>query len=137
MGHINPEAPWDHIGALDPSRVEVHRTGWMLPSSHLILRESPQSAAQRVLREQLEIENLELSEPKVVSEVYRPRRFPKLPEHWDIELIFKGRLGKNEVPAPRAWTELKFIDLRVTSKTDIARSHEDILEYAGLKFGQM
>src|SRR5256885_14320646 len=39
MGHMNPEAPWDHLGALDPSRVEVHSRGWMLPSSHLIFQE--------------------------------------------------------------------------------------------------
>src|SRR2546428_546609 len=54
MGHMNPKAPWDHIGALDPSRVEAHSHGWMLPSSHLIFRESPDDAARRVAREQLE-----------------------------------------------------------------------------------
>jgi len=55
MGHLNPEAPWDHLGALDSSRIEIHSKGWMLPSSHLIVYESPQDAAKRILREQLEI----------------------------------------------------------------------------------
>src|SRR3989442_4075768 len=50
MGHMNPKAPWDHIGALDPSRVEAHSRGWMLPSSHLIFLESPDEAARRIAR---------------------------------------------------------------------------------------
>lgn len=45
MGRINKRAPWDHIGALDPGRVERHSKSWMLPSSHLIFGESPQDAA--------------------------------------------------------------------------------------------
>src|SRR6266508_4519593 len=58
MGHMNPEAPWDHIGALDPKRVEVHSRGWMLPSSHLIFLESPEDAARRLAREQLDLPDL-------------------------------------------------------------------------------
>src|SRR5467141_3383829 len=82
MGHMNPDAPWDHIGALDSSRVEVHSRGWMLPSSHLIFQET---AA--------------------------------------------------DVPHPAAWAELAFVDLRRTAKSEIARSHEDVIESAGLQFG--
>jgi hypothetical protein len=55
MGHLDPNAPWDHIGALDKSRVEVHSKGWMLPSSHLIFGESPQTSATRIASEQLEL----------------------------------------------------------------------------------
>src|ERR1700693_1648788 len=53
MGKLDPEAPWDHLGALDPKRIELHRSGWMLPSSHLIVHESPKSAAERIVKEQL------------------------------------------------------------------------------------
>src|SRR5579862_4430146 len=76
MGRLNPDAPWDHIGALDAPRMAVHSKGWMLPSSHLILYESPHDAARRILHEQLNLDEIELSEPKVVSEVYIPKRFP-------------------------------------------------------------
>ncbi len=54
MGKIDKNANWDHIGALDPKRVERLRMGWMLPSSHLMLYETPEGAARRILREQLE-----------------------------------------------------------------------------------
>ena len=135
LGHLDPEAPWDHIGALDPSRTAVHGRGWMLPSSHLVVKESPREAARRIAREQLELPQLAVGEPKVVSEVYPPRRFPDLPEHWDLEFLFRAELAANEVPRPTAWKDLQFVDLAKTPKSAIARSHEDILESAGLRFG--
>ncbi len=135
MGHMNPEAPWDHIGALDPKRVEVHSRGWMLPSSHLIFLESPEDAARRIAREQLDLPDLVLSGPQVVSEAYTPKRFPGRPHHWDIEFLFRGELAAAEVPRPAAWKELAFVDLGRTTKAEIARSHEDVLESAGLRFG--
>jgi hypothetical protein len=135
MGHMNPQAPWDHIGALDPSRIEAHSRGWMLPSSHLIVREAPQEAARRIAREQLELPDLKLSGPQVVSEAYTPKRFPGTAQHWDLEFLFRGEIPAAEIPHPAAWKELAFVDLRRTTKAEIARSHEDILESAGLRFG--
>jgi ADP-ribose pyrophosphatase YjhB (NUDIX family) len=136
MGRLNPQAPWDHIGALDPSRIHVHAQGWMLPSSHLIFHESPGDAARRIAREQLELPDLPLSEPRVVSEAYTPKRFPDTPTHWDIEFLFRGELPAADVPHPRAWAELSFVDVRRTAKSEIARSHEDVIESAGLRFGR-
>lgn len=131
MGHLDPAAPWDHIGALDPSRTAVHSRGWMLPASHLIVRESPQAAARRIAREQLELPDLVVGEPQVVSEVYPPRRFPEKGDHWDLEFIFRGELDAAAVPRAAAWTELRFVDLASTPRSAIARSHEDILASAG------
>ncbi len=133
MGHLDPTAPWDHIGALDPSRTAVHRTGWMLPSSHLIVRESPQDAARRIAREQLELPDLPVGEPQVVSEVSTPRRFPEKGGHWDLEFIFRGEFEAAAVPRAAAWTELRFVDLDATPRSAIARSHEDILVSAGCR----
>lgn len=135
MGHLNPKAQWDHIGALDEDRIRIHSKGWMLPSSHLMLRESPQEAARRIAREQLGLEDLRIQEPKVVSEVSTPKRFPNLPQHWDIEFIFLGSLEKSQLKSPNAWADLQFINPATTARSAIARSHEDILESAGFKVG--
>jgi len=133
MGHLNSEAPWDHLGALDSRRIEVHSKGWMLPSSHLIVYESPQDAAKRILREQLGISAKDLHGPQVVSETYALKRFPNLPRHWDIEFIFRGELSRENIPAKtNAWIDLNFVDLNVVKRSEIARSHEDILESSGL-----
>lgn len=133
MGHLDPAAPWDHIGALDSSRTAIHCQGWMLPSSHLLVKESPQAAARRIAREQLDLPDLVLGEPTVVSEVYAPRRFPEKGEHWDLEFLFRGELEPGRLPHPAAWAELRFVDLDATPKRAIARSHEDILTVAGLR----
>ncbi|MCI4352579.1 MAG: NUDIX hydrolase [Thermoplasmata archaeon] len=133
MGHMNPAAPWDHLGAMDPGRVEAHRHGWMLPSSHLILQESPEEAARRVLAEQLELPPLPLEGPKVVSEVGPSRRYPTRRGHWDLEFLFRGRVRERDLPSPEAWTELRFVDLRTIRKMEIARSHDEVLASAGFR----
>ncbi len=132
MGRLNPDAPWDHIGALDEKRLEMFSKGWMLPSSHLILHESPLDSTSRILKEQLEIDGVALSEPKVFSDL-RERHLPKgeRTQHWDIGFIFRGELMQQHLPQPRAWKELRFVD-PIQIKTEIVRSHEDVLEYAGL-----
>ncbi len=121
MGHINKKAPWDHIGALDPERVERHSKGWMLPSSALLLGESPQEAAERILKEQLGLDDQPLEGPRVFSEVYDPM------SHWDLEFLYFGQRG--HVPSSEAWGELRFVDLTKARKEDIARGHEDILAH--------
>jgi hypothetical protein len=107
----------------------------MLPSSHLIFQESPGDAARRIAREQLELPDLPFSEPKVVSEAYTPRRFPDAAKHWDLEFLFRSEIPAAAVPHPATWAELAFVDLARTAKSEIARSHEDVIESAGLHFG--
>lgn len=136
MGHLNTKAPWDHIGALDESRIQIHSKGWMLPSSHLIVHESPQDAAKRILIEQIGLPDIQLSEPKVVSEVHTPKRFPSLPEHWDIEFIFRGEWASKMLPESDAWIDLKFVKIDETRRSEMARSHEDILESSGYRFAE-
>jgi ADP-ribose pyrophosphatase YjhB (NUDIX family) len=134
MGRLNPKAHWDHIGALDEERVKLNSHLWMLPSSHLLIHESPQQAAIRIAKEQLELQDLRFEDPKIVSEVYPSRRFPEHQKHWDLEFIFKSKLVLKSLRQTNAWDELKFLDLAKTEKSEIGRSHEDILEYAGLRF---
>jgi ADP-ribose pyrophosphatase YjhB (NUDIX family) len=121
MGRINKTARWDHIGGLDPERVERHSKGWMLPSSGLVWGESPQDAAERILKEQLGLMDQKLDGPLVFSELYGQ------PNHWDLEFLFLGK--RNNLPSNGAWSELKFIDLKKTRKEEIARLHEDILAH--------
>lgn len=131
MGHLNPAAPWDHIGALDASRTAVHSKGWMLPSSHLLVNEAPDAAARRIAAEQLERPDLTFSDAKVVSEVYTPRRFPDLVKHWDLEFLFRGEWPGGPAPEAAAWTDLRFVDTTTMPKSAMARSHEDVLASAG------
>lgn len=123
LGRLDTQAPWDHLGAMDADRAQRNSGGWMLPSSHLMLQESPREAATRILREQLGIEQQTLRGPEVFSEVYGPKN------HWDLELVFLGE--RKDVKPTSAWRQLEFVDLTKTKKADMARAHEDILAQVG------
>ena len=123
MGKINTEAPWDHLAALDQPRAEKVKGGWMLPSSHLLLFESPQEAAQRILREQLNINDQDLTRPLTFAEAYGPNN------HWDFHFVFRGEL--DGIAPNDAWRELKFLDVTKTERKEIVRAQDDILGYVG------
>lgn len=131
LGRLNPDAPWDHLGALDRERTSVHSKGWMLPSSHLMYGESPAQAAERILKEQLGVEGVVLGAPDVFSEVYGPKRHPEKKGHWDLEFIFRVAVAPSLVDLQHpAWQTLRFLDARTLDPAEVARSHEDIISRA-------
>ncbi len=135
LGKINPEAPWDHLAALDPGRIAAWKDRWMLPSSHLLLLEDPHDSAVRILRELVGLPPRPLEGPIVTSEVYTPVRHPAAKRHWDLEFIFRGRVAEREVGVPAAWSELAFVDPGTLRSEEVARAQEDILGYAGHPVG--
>jgi ADP-ribose pyrophosphatase YjhB (NUDIX family) len=135
VGKLEPSAPWMRIGALDPRRVSLNASGWMLPSSHLLFFESPEEAARRVLTEQLGLPGVPLAGPLVGSETYRSPRHPEEAMHWDLEFLFRGELGSVDAPSHPAWRELAFVEPAKLPRTAFTRSHEEILETAGFRVG--
>src|SRR5271154_854634 len=103
MGRLNKNAEWDHLGALDGKRRERFASGWMLPSSHLILFETPEGAARRILREQLAIRNQALDGPLAFADTSGTSN------HWDVGFIFTGE--REAAPSNAAWDELKFVEV--------------------------
>jgi hypothetical protein len=130
MGKVDPNGPWDHLGAMFPDLVQAASKGWMLPSSHMLLFESPDQSARRVLTEQLGAEGLQLSEPKIFSEVYNQKGREN---HWDLQFVFQGRLAPDRLPETRGvWKELRFLNTDTVSKGEIVRLNGDILGRLGL-----
>jgi ADP-ribose pyrophosphatase YjhB (NUDIX family) len=123
MGRINKNSEWDHIGALDGKRVERFASGWMLPSSHLMLFETPEGAARRILREQLGIRNQALGGPLTFSDT------PGTSNHWDLGFIFTGE--REASPSNGAWDDLRFVEVAKLKRDEIVRSQLDVLTYAG------
>jgi ADP-ribose pyrophosphatase YjhB (NUDIX family) len=122
MGKIDKTANWDHIGALDSKRVERLSAGWMLPSSHLMLYETPEGAARRILREQLGIRDLKLEGPLTFADTSGPDN------HWDIGFIYKGM--REVTPSNPAWHELRFVRPDELGSDEVVRSQLDVLAYA-------
>jgi ADP-ribose pyrophosphatase YjhB (NUDIX family) len=123
MGRINKNAAWDHIGALDAKRMERFASGWMLPSSHLILFETPEGAARRILREQLGIRKQALRGPIAFADT------SGTPNHWDLGFIFTGE--RDTAPSSEAWDEMRFVRGTDLKRDEIVRSQVDVLAYAG------
>ncbi len=127
LGKVNPEVDWVRIGALSKERAEKISGRWMLPSSHLLLYESPLGAAKRISKEQLTLdwEDVKTREFQDFSEAYSD------PTHWDTEFVFKGEL--ESLPQSPAWRELRFVDVSTVPDKEFARSHQDIVAEAGLR----
>jgi ADP-ribose pyrophosphatase YjhB (NUDIX family) len=123
MGRINKNAEWDHIGAIPGKKLEGFASGWMLPSSHLILFETPEGAARRILREQLGIRNQALDGPLAFSDTSGTSN------HWDMGFIFTGE--RETTPSNASWDALRFVDVAKLKRDDIVRSQLDVLTYAG------
>ncbi len=134
VGRIDPSGPWKQIGAMDPERIRQNSEGWMLPSCHLRYFESPDKAAQRILEEQLGLTSVPFDRPLVFSEAYRPRRHPERALHWDLEFLYRGTLPTASLPRHPAWKELRFVNPSTTPRANFTRSHDEVLELAGLRF---
>ncbi|HUI38922.1 MAG TPA: hypothetical protein VLY85_04750, partial [Thermoplasmata archaeon] len=133
LGRLDPTADWTTIGGLDPGRLAAVGTGWMLPSSQLVLFESPQEAAVRIVREQLESAPPELAGPRVFSEAYGRPDVPGQDLHWDLHFVFEGTWPSARPPRARPFAALEFVDVGTISSGDVARSQADVLELVGLR----
>ncbi|HTT72880.1 MAG TPA: hypothetical protein VMG99_01830 [Thermoplasmata archaeon] len=132
VGRMSPDAPWDHLGGLNEERVEAHRHGWVLPASQLMLRETPDESAARIVREWLGDPPVTLEAPRVISEVYTPRRAPETPNHWDLSFLYRGRWSGPPPSVPSVWSELRFVDTQRVRRSQFARVHEEVLDRVGL-----
>lgn len=130
LGKVNKDYDWIHIGALDKNSTERIAGRWMLPSSHLLMYESPKDGAKRVLHEQLGIDNLELDGPFVFSEVYDAPKL-EIKNHWDIEFVFKGEIKGKLPKREEVWSSIEFVDVSNVKNIEFARNHQDILAEAG------
>jgi len=135
LGRPVASAPWGEIGGLEPKQLESLQDRWMLPASHLLEFESPRAAAERVVREQLGAEGLELRGPEIFSESYPSRIEPEGQTHWDLHFLFRAEWPRGRELQSPAFKELRMIDTRLIAATHLGRGHGDILMLAGFPLG--
>jgi hypothetical protein len=131
MGMVDPKAPWREIGGVVAQRLVELSTRWMLPSRQLFLFESPQDAARTILREQLELDGVEIDGPSVFSEAWTRPTPVGHGQHWDIHFVFRGRWPKGRELRASPWRELEFYDPSQLDRSKVGRSHLDVLGLAG------
>lgn len=132
MGKINEKEDLEYKMGLNRERASMFKDGWLLPSSHLVLFEGVADSARRILNEQIGLKELKLEGPTVVSEAYKSSRIQSSSLHWDFEFIFIGELENEPASYPNIWKELRFVDLAKIKRSEIARSHDDVIEYSGV-----
>jgi hypothetical protein len=135
LGRPAAAAPWAQIGSLEPAPLEALQDRWVLPACHLVEFESPRSAAERIVREQLELEHIELRGPEVCSEAYPSRLDPESGNHWDLHFLFRADWPRNRELHSSAFKELRLIDTRLIAAPHLGRGHGDILILAGYPLG--
>jgi hypothetical protein len=131
LGKIDPAAPWDELSALGPDRVARLVNQWMLPASQLLLFESPDDAARRVAREQLEWELTELPRPRVFSETAARLGAEGKDPHWDLHLVYDIPWPTSRPVRARPWKELAFLAVSDTPRAAFGRGHGDVLALVG------
>lgn len=132
LGRVALDSRWEEVGGLDRPRLERVGDRWMLPSSQLILLESPAEAARRVGGEQLGIELDPIPRPQVFSETY-PRRGPQGADpHWDLHFIF-DLPGPPAPPRSDLWNDLTYQTVASIPAVAFGRDHGDILALVGLR----
>jgi hypothetical protein len=133
LGKVDPSAPWYDLAALGPDRVGRLLNSWMLPASQLLLFESPDDAARRVAKEQLEIDLTGVPPPRVFSEAaYRLGSEGKDP-HWDLHFVYELPWPADRPVRAPPWKELGFHAIDRTPRSSIGRGHGDVLELVGLR----
>ncbi len=103
---------------------------WLLPASHLKFGESPDEAAQRILREQLLVEAQDLNLVGIQSHISgEPGNIEDA--HWDLCIIYTAT-----IPEPSTvlewFSELRYVPARNLRVSDFTRGHGDVLEQLGL-----
>jgi ADP-ribose pyrophosphatase YjhB (NUDIX family) len=129
LGQVDPSADWGRMAALEGDRLAKAAGRWMLPSSHLMEYEGPSAAARRIADEQLGIRDLAVPEPHVVSDSYGRPGAPG--SHWDLDFLFRAAWPEGVPVAGSAWKRLEFVDPGPVPRSAFARSHDDILRFAG------
>jgi hypothetical protein len=131
LGMVDPKSPWREIGGVTAQRLAGLSTRWMLPSRQLFLFESPQEAARTILREQLELDGIELEGPSVFSEAWTRPAPAGTGQHWDIHFVFRGRWPEGRELRASPWSKLEFHDPSRLDRSEVGRSHTDVLGLAG------
>lgn len=131
LGHIDPKAPWDELGAADAGRVVPWSKGWMLPSSQLVFYESPADAARRIAQEQLGVTLGDLPAPVVMSDAYA-RTPVSTDKHWDFGFVYVLDGQPETPPHHSGWTDLRYVEVAREPSAAFVRYQEDVLRLVGM-----
>lgn len=108
---------------------------FLLPASHLAWYESPLEAAQRIVRDQVQLDTKQLKLLDVQSYLSGDRESTENPPHWDICFVYQAKVPKSlvkKIRKPEWFKEYGFVKRSKLEPDDFTRGHGDILQQAKL-----
>jgi len=134
LGQPKKHPDWPEKGCLPIWRVRSvqKEKGWILPASHFLMDESPEHAANRIMRAWT---GISVGTPRLLgveSEVMPTgkkagsgRARHRL-NHWALCFVYELKTNRSPKP-PRAWAELRFFPVSELGTIHIGRNHGDLL----------
>jgi len=101
---------------------------WRLPSAYIFEGEKPDDALERVVRDQLGIDEFTSSGPRVFSYAEPSDWYPGN-KHWDLALAYEVTTAQTPSKRPH-WKELAFLDLKELRKRDFGWNNDFVREVA-------
>ncbi len=132
LGRFSSDPSWEHLAGLDEERVEreVKSAHWILPSSHLLIGESPDQCAKRVAEEILLLKSYDVRYTTTLNYYEDSSRYPgRL--HWDLCFVY-GLRSDEELKKVNHFSEMRYVSLSEVKHEEIGRGQADILETLGL-----
>jgi len=125
---------WETKGAFPKGwAAELAKEGaWLLPATHLLMGESPDHAARRIVREWAGLKGT----PRFLMVQSHTRRGGFLNKklkgkHWDICFVYELTAGTGPKAKPW-WSEAHYFPIPKISRMHLGRGHLDILKEAGM-----
>ena len=120
---------WDERWSLNLDYPERWKGRWQIPSSYLKFGEHPDSAAERVVKDQLQARSTKLSRSLVKSFAAESSSVAGQ-THWALCFIYEASLSED--PKLQPWFEdLRYVSLKATLELDFGRGHDMILASLG------
>jgi ADP-ribose pyrophosphatase YjhB (NUDIX family) len=130
IGTITDPSLWSERWGLSIDHPERWDGKWQIPATYLLIGENPKKAAERVCREQLELENYSLSDPSIFATQSEDSANPAV-NHADLFFVYK-MFYNGGIKRPAHFGDLKFIDDAELPKLTFGRGHDEVLSLIGL-----
>ncbi len=125
LGKVSDPDTWGNKWALPTWNPPRWQDKLLLPAAHLLLKEHPDQAADRIMKEMLQVSDYTLTFRGIQSHVSGEKG------HWDICFIYDASI-KSEIKKPKWFFELRYVKIKDIKPDEVGRGHADIISEAGI-----
>jgi len=125
LGRVSDAELWGEKWALPTWNPPRWRDKLLLPAAHLLIREHPDQAANRILEEMLNAGSFTVKFRGIQNHVEDSG-------HWDVCFVYEADI-RGDVRKPPWFSELRYFSPEDITSNSIGRGHADIMREAGIR----